>query len=152
MAHPPPTHTTTHHPREYHGCPYKHFDDANLNKLLERSGVTVGDRDEMLRLARGQHYQLACAKHFEVSHKGAESLISLDGVGNHPNAWFAASMAYYKELNKDKAAPPATASSASSSSGASQQETGGGSVAGSASDAAASGGAEAAAMEVDPVN
>ena len=39
---------------EFHGCPYKHFDEGNLNKLLERSGVAIGDRDEMLRLARGQ--------------------------------------------------------------------------------------------------
>jgi len=84
---------------EYHGCPYRHYDEANLNRLLERSGVGVTEREEMLKLSKGQHYQLACAKHFEVSHKGAESVISLDGVGNHPNAFFAASMAYYKEKN-----------------------------------------------------
>ena len=77
------------------------------------------DRDEMLRLSKGQHYQLACAKHFEVTHKGSEQIISLDGVGNHPNAWFAASMAYYKELNKDKA--PAVKSDTSSSSQNSSQ-------------------------------
>lgn len=92
-----------------------------------------------------QHYQLACAKHFEVSHKGAESLISLDGVGNHPNAWFAASMAYYKELNKDRAPPQSSSSSSSGSqevgnSGASQELTGTGSE------------GAGAAMEVDPVN
>ena len=84
---------------EYHGCPYRHYDEANLNRLLERSGVGGVEREEMLKLSKGQHYQLACAKHFEVSHKGAESVISLDGVGNHPNAFFAASMAYYKEKN-----------------------------------------------------
>lgn len=54
----------TRHPhtddREFHGCPYKHFDEANLNKLLERSGVSVGDRDEMLRLSRGQVGKWQC--------------------------------------------------------------------------------------------
>lgn len=56
------THLPTYpsNPREFHGCPYKHFDEANLNKLLERSGISVGDRDEMLRLAKGQVRAFAC--------------------------------------------------------------------------------------------
>lgn len=92
-------------------------------RLLEKAQVGVNDRDEMLRLSRGQHYQLACAKHFEVSHKGAESLISMDGVGNHPNAFFAASMAYYKELNKDKTAPAGGVKRETSSSSSSQNSS-----------------------------
>jgi hypothetical protein len=71
--------------------------------------VGYTDREEMLRLVKTNNPQLACLKHFELSHPRAESMIQLDGVGNHPNAWFAASMAYHKAQrekdgggNKDK--------------------------------------------------
>lgn len=60
---------------------------------------------------REGNYQLACTKHFETVHPGVLSLaagggggggqqqqggsVSLDGVGNHPNAWFSASVSYH---------------------------------------------------------
>lgn len=48
---------------------------------------------------------MACLKHFEITHPGAEAIINMEGVGNHPNAWFAASMAYWREKNsKEKGA------------------------------------------------
>lgn len=54
-----------------------------------------------MQLASNQGYQLACQKHFEVTHKGWEDLTSISDVGNHPNAWFAASENYYKALQGD---------------------------------------------------
>ena len=83
---------------EHHGCPYKHYDDANLSALLGK--LKIGDsaeRDAIMRLKKDGNFQLACAKHFEVTHPGAASVdgVSLDGVGNHPNAWFSSSVSYH---------------------------------------------------------
>jgi len=137
---------------EYHGCPYRHYDEANLNRLLDRSGVGGVEREEMLKLAKGQHYQLACAKHFEVSHKGAESVISLDGVGNHPNAFFAASMAYYKEKNGGGGGGKEGGKEASQSSSVGSQASGfsvGGEGGGGGGEGGSSALPPAAAMEVE---
>lgn len=69
--------------------------------------IGSNERDDVLKYTRGGHPQLACQRLFELTHKGAETLINMEGVGNHPNAYFAASMAYYKALNKDKDTPKA---------------------------------------------
>lgn len=70
-------------------------------RLLDRENVGFADRESIMQLASNQGYQLACQKHFEVTHKGWEGLISINDVGNHPNAWFAASENYYKALQGD---------------------------------------------------
>ena len=83
---------------EHHGCPYKHYDDANLSALLGKLKIgSVSDRDAIMALKKEGNFQLACQKQFEVSHPGAASVdgVSLDGVGNHPNAWFSASVSYH---------------------------------------------------------
>lgn len=53
-------------------------------------------------MARTNNYGPACQRHFEVAHPKAEQMINMEGIGNHPNAWFEASRAYYRNLNKDK--------------------------------------------------
>lgn len=88
---------------QYHGCPYKHYDDAHLNKLLCK--IQIGnhrERQEILDLKRKKHYTLACQKHFDVVHPNAKSNIGVDlsGVGIHPNAWFLASTSYHKKDKK----------------------------------------------------
>ncbi|KAL7533420.1 hypothetical protein ACHAXR_008736 [Thalassiosira sp. AJA248-18] len=83
---------------EHHGCPYKHYDDANLSALLGKLKIgNMGDRDAIMALKKDGNFQLACAKHFEVMHPAAASVdgVSLDGVGNHPNAWFSSSVSYH---------------------------------------------------------
>jgi len=83
---------------EHHGCPYKHYDDANLSALLGKLKIgNVSDRDAIMALKKDGNFQLACAKHFEVTHPAAKSVdgVNLDGVGNHPNAWFSASVSYH---------------------------------------------------------
>ena len=44
-----------------------------------------------------KNYQIACQRHFELSHpKSPEHVLpDLNGVGSHPNAWFKASRSYY---------------------------------------------------------
>jgi len=84
---------------DHHGCPYRHYDDNHLSSLLAKMKIGTGaDQNAIVALKRSKNYQLACAKHFEVMHPQAVTVpdVKLDGVGNHPNAWFAASAAYHK--------------------------------------------------------
>jgi DNA primase large subunit len=90
---------------EHHGCPYKHYDGQHLGQLLQKLSIgTSKDRLEILSLTKSQQYQLACTKHFQVVHPDAASRsdVTLDNVGNHPNAWFRASVAYHKSPDKEE--------------------------------------------------
>lgn len=87
---------------DHHGCPYKHYDDQHLSSLLQQLNIgTAEERMEILRLKKDGQFQLACQKHFSVQHANASggvgsaggNNVSLDNVGNHPNAWFRASVA-----------------------------------------------------------
>jgi DNA primase large subunit len=84
---------------EHHGCPYRHYDDASLGALLGQLKIgSAIDRDAIMSHKRDGNFQLACARHFEAAHPGAASLggaVNLDGVGNHPNAWFSSSVSYH---------------------------------------------------------
>lgn len=96
---------------EHHGCPFKHYDDENLSALLGKLKIGgVAEREAILKLKREGNPNLACAKHFEVVHGGADRVegVSLEGVGNHPNAWFTASRKYWeaKEGGGKPAASP----------------------------------------------
>ena len=82
----------------------KHYDDDNLSALLGKMNIgTPADRDAIMGLKRGNHFQLACAKHFEVTHPGAANMkdLSINGVGDHPNAWYAASVSYHAAKSGD---------------------------------------------------
>eukprot|EP00956_Cyclotella_meneghiniana_P044513 scaffold321193_cov79-Cyclotella_meneghiniana.AAC.2 len=84
---------------EYHGCPYKHYDDENLSALLGKLKIGgVAERESIMKLKREGNPNLACTRHFEIMHPNAGSVdgVSLEGVGNHPNAWFTASKKYYE--------------------------------------------------------
>lgn len=83
---------------DHHGCPYRHYDDQHLASLLQKMSIgTPTERGDILRLKRTNNYQLACLKHFEIMHPGALSApnVDMDNVGNHPNAWFSASLSYH---------------------------------------------------------
>jgi DNA primase large subunit len=71
-----------------------------LEQTLQRLKIgTDGDRRAIMALKKSHQYQLACQKHFEVSHEKANSMeVSVDNVGNHPNAWFRASVNYAERL------------------------------------------------------
>ncbi|CAN0276721.1 unnamed protein product, partial [Hapterophycus canaliculatus] len=83
---------------DHHGCPYRHYDEDHLSNLLSQVRIGGADKDAILRQVKSKNYQLACQRHFEITHKGHESTgVSTDGVGNHPNAWMHASMEFHKE-------------------------------------------------------
>jgi DNA primase large subunit len=82
---------------EHHGCPYRHFDDGHLASILGKMQIgNAAERNEIMSLKKKKHYNLACQKHFEFSHPNALGVkdLNLNGVGEHPNAWYAASVAY----------------------------------------------------------
>lgn len=87
---------------DHHGCPYKHYDADHLSQLLQRLKIgNATDRAAIVSLKKSNQFQLACQKHFEVTHPKAVTMdVPLDNVGNHPNAWFRASVAY-QEQTKD---------------------------------------------------
>uniref|UniRef100_A0A7S2UXZ6 DNA primase large subunit C-terminal domain-containing protein n=1 Tax=Fibrocapsa japonica TaxID=94617 RepID=A0A7S2UXZ6_9STRA len=86
---------------ETHGCPFRHYDERHLSALMTQLQVKSDDREEILSRVRAKHFQLACVKHFQVTHQGSESMSNLrmTDVGNHPNAWTEASLAYHKNLS-----------------------------------------------------
>lgn len=55
----------------YHGCPFRHQPDNQLSALL--GSLKVGGPEvirEIVTLAKTSNYQLACQKHFDVTHPG----------------------------------------------------------------------------------
>jgi DNA primase large subunit len=89
---------------QHHGCPYIHYDVDHLDALLRKLSVgDTRDRTEIIKLKQAGQYQLACLKHFHIRHpersgNGGTVVVNdlLDNVGNHPNAWFKASVAYQR--------------------------------------------------------
>jgi len=91
----------------HHGCPFAHMGETSLNALLGQLQIGSEERGAIMGDVKQKQFQLACAKHFHATHPGMDQLkddagkiLSTDGVGNHPNAWFMASTVYWK--NKDK--------------------------------------------------
>lgn len=95
----------------HHGCPFAHNSDSSLNALLSKMQIGPQEREAIISLKKSNQYGLACAKHFEVTHPGAEKMkggdgenaVTMDGVGNHPNGWFLASTTYWKNKDGNKA-------------------------------------------------
>jgi DNA primase large subunit len=101
---------TTNHPgaNEHHGCPFRHYSQDNLRILLNHvltkhhGGNTLtisANVNEMLTMVRGGHYQVACTRLYEFTHKkdGEESRSE---VIEHPNQWF--EMSYLGKERKPK--------------------------------------------------
>lgn len=90
---------------DHHGCPFRHYDEAHLSALMNKMRVSPQVVDDVMRHKRSGNFQLACLRHFEHDHPEHEAVFSsrentmggrvMEGVGNHPNAWFQASRAYY---------------------------------------------------------
>ena len=94
----------------FHGCPYRHMPEKQLVALLGSMSIGGRDLNDIVEKVKGSHYQVACQKHFDVTHPGHEKLDGFTGgdvVANHPNAWLQASISYEKVKNGVK--PDATA-------------------------------------------
>lgn len=87
---------------DHHGCPYRHYGDDHLSSVLGKLQIgSASDRNEIMNLKKKKHFTLACQKQFEVLHPSATGVkdLNLNGVGEHPNAWYAASVAYRAAKN-----------------------------------------------------
>ncbi|CAO0803387.1 unnamed protein product [Mucor circinelloides] len=75
---------------ENHGCPFRHFSSGNLEARLRKDNISAAHIDEILELVRNKHYQVACTKHFEVTHP--QNKEKIDNI-EHPNAYYELSKA-----------------------------------------------------------
>mmetsp|Transcript_4574 Transcript_4574/g.6114 ORF Transcript_4574/g.6114 Transcript_4574/m.6114 type:complete len:473 (-) Transcript_4574:35-1453(-) len=78
-----------------HGCVFKSHDTSQIKYILQQQKTRLAsdDIDFILEPLKTKDYQVACRRHFERSHKGSDS----ENVGNHPNAWYEASVAFNKK-------------------------------------------------------
>lgn len=75
-------------PQDTHGCPFKTLDANGLRAKLNSYGFASAHAQEVVSFATKGHYQIACAKYFEIMH---ESKLE-EGI-NHPNQYFEKSQA-----------------------------------------------------------
>jgi len=74
-------------PGDFHGCPFKHSDADILQRRLLSYNIPKDSTKEIIDLVKKQHFQVACARYFEVTHKLPEGSMNL----NHPNEYFSES-------------------------------------------------------------
>ncbi|KAI9030926.1 eukaryotic and archaeal DNA primase, large subunit-domain-containing protein [Phycomyces nitens] len=68
-----------------HGCPFRHFSTENLEARLYKDKIEKPQVQEIMTLVNNRHYQLACTRHFEVTHPEATEKPS---VIEHPNQYY----------------------------------------------------------------
>lgn len=69
---------------DHHGCPFKHNSVTLLKQRLAQNKVDKEEIEEILQLVKGQHFQIACKKYFEITHKVDDAGFQL----SHPNIYF----------------------------------------------------------------
>mmetsp|Transcript_43963 Transcript_43963/g.106600 ORF Transcript_43963/g.106600 Transcript_43963/m.106600 type:complete len:516 (-) Transcript_43963:158-1705(-) len=103
---------------EHHGCPYKHSSVQDVTNLLNKLGVDSSKQKAIQAQMQSNSYQLACVEHFKAVHPGF--IPSDSGFGNHPNAWFQASIKATAKSSDDAlmasaSSPPTTKNAPASS-------------------------------------
>mmetsp|Transcript_7554 Transcript_7554/g.7649 ORF Transcript_7554/g.7649 Transcript_7554/m.7649 type:complete len:156 (+) Transcript_7554:1-468(+) len=58
----------------HHGCPYKHMGDSQLTAQLGALKIGGKEVKEIVDLAKSSNYQVACQKHFDVTHPAQPSV------------------------------------------------------------------------------
>jgi DNA primase large subunit len=72
---------------DHHGCPFRHWDRSHMTIMLQSHGLSSKDGQSVLEFVKSSHYQLACQKYFEITHKLQSAPFSLE----HPSQYFAES-------------------------------------------------------------
>jgi len=107
---------------EFHGCPYRHWDQPTVRKALLGRGLAPPQVETVMASVKSKDYQLACRREFEAR-MGVED----DNVGNHPNGYYEACQRVIKgraaagaeAAVKEEGAASASASSAAAAPAAS---------------------------------
>ncbi|KAK2145558.1 hypothetical protein LSH36_673g00032 [Paralvinella palmiformis] len=68
---------------DHHGCPFRHTDPELLKQRLQSQMMSKDVVDEIISLCKTSHYQLACGRYFDWSHKSDTKFNP-----NHPNQYF----------------------------------------------------------------
>eukprot|EP01084_Bolivina_argentea_P016531 30924_1 len=92
---------------DYHGCPFKIFDNNNLKQyMLSNFGWTISEKecDTIIKLKNDNHYQLCCKHYFAIQHKEilTKNWMKVDDVisqWSHPNEYFDNSQELYRGEN-----------------------------------------------------
>lgn len=73
--------------------------------MLERSYriTSTAEQAEIARLVKGHHYQVACTRVFEYTHriKGGDGLDGQGETVDHPNRYFTRSRELFRAKDKD---------------------------------------------------
>lgn len=72
-------------PGDSHGCPFKHFDESNLVRMLRSHRISEDSITEMVDMVNAKSYSCACTKYFEV--KNPNYSLGEKGVF-HPSQFF----------------------------------------------------------------
>jgi DNA primase large subunit len=104
-----------------HGCPFRHFEREGLRLRMHQYKVPAKAIDEISNLVKDSHYQLACVRYFEVTHKVDQA----DFVLQHPNQYFEKSreLRTGEKMDTAGAASGGAAAVTSSPTSAAQKET-----------------------------
>ena len=101
---------------EHHGCPYKHSSVQDVSSMLGKMGVAPSQQKPIINQIKSHNYQLACVEHFKAINPTV--IVSENNFGNHPNAWFKASVkASGDDININTTGTAASSSAVSAAGG-----------------------------------
>lgn len=84
-------------PGDCHGCPFRHFSQENLRKMLSSIGIHPGKPyNEIMEAVNGKCFHVACSKTFESTH---DTMLQ-DSI-THPNQYYELSRKVANEKSKD---------------------------------------------------
>ncbi|GAB1607376.1 DNA primase large subunit-like [Argonauta hians] len=88
---------------DYHGCVFRHTDPALLRQKFQSQGMSSDNISKVVSYVTEGHYQLACMRHFEVTHGVKDCSFGLQ----HPNQYFEESQKVLNgEVKSNVAATP----------------------------------------------
>lgn len=91
-------------PQQCHGCPFKIYETQTLKTKLSGYGVGAAHVQEVLNYSSKGHFQLACARYFEVTHD-----THLEEGINHPNRYFEMSQKVMEKRAPNSGTPSSAA-------------------------------------------
>eukprot|EP00922_Rhytidocystis_sp_ex-Travisia-forbesii_P065797 GHVS01097731.1.p1 GENE.GHVS01097731.1~~GHVS01097731.1.p1 ORF type:complete len:585 (-),score=88.98 GHVS01097731.1:144-1736(-) len=91
-------------PQDFHGCPFRHFDEDPLKRLMYSYGLSSRGVHAVMDMTKSRQPQMACVEYFKHTHPGATA----DGVGNHPNMYFRESRGYCRKQQEGATVTPET--------------------------------------------
>eukprot|EP00494_Astrolonche_serrata_P024645 UN24904 len=91
----------------HYGCPFQYYSDKKLKGVLRGKKIDDKDIDEILKLKKGKHFNIACKKVFQSTHGSvmAKQGLTIDDIENsweHPNRYFDSSYHVFHPEAKGK--------------------------------------------------